>query len=120
MRGKVNKLQKIYLIIYTKRTTCPDWNVKMEQRLIGRGVIFIRSFVNPDMGFRCFSQTFWWGGGDLLLGTIFGPRQEQSQMGGGTCVGGGIRWGTLKDCPLRPKMPPYSKIRANFGVLSIK
>ena len=36
-------------------------------------------------------------------------------------VGDEVRWGgTWKNCPLRPKMAPYIKIRTNFGVLSIK
>ena len=71
---------------------------------------------------RFFHNFFFFGGGGLalILGMIFGPHREQSQMGG-TRVGDGVRWeGTWKYCLLRPKMPSYSKIGATFGVLSIK
>ena len=67
-----------------------------------------------------FFHKIFGGGWDLFSGTIFGPSQGESQMGGGFTSGtesdeGGlwkiVRWG--QKCPLH-------QIRANFGVLSIK
>ena len=67
----------------------------------------------PHWQIRVFLTKFFVGG--LAFGDNFrspsdswGSRRGQSQMRG-----------TWKNCPLRPKNAPYSKIRANFGVLSI-
>ena len=66
------------------------------------------------MFIRVFTQIFG-GGGDLLSGTICGPHWRQSQMGR-TQVGDKLDEGIRKIA----KNAPYSKIRVNFGVLSIK
>ena len=60
-------------------------------------------------------------GGDLLLGTIFSPRQGQSQMGD-LRQGWSQMRGDLEKLSSKTKNAPYMniKIRANFGVLNIK
>ena len=67
-----------------------------------------------------FSQNFWWEGGELAFGHDFSvPVGAESD--GGTHVGDGVKWGgTYKKWSAEAKNAPYSKIRANFGVLSIK
>ena len=64
-----------------------------------------------------FSQNIWWG--DLAFGDDFrSPSGMEPDGGGGTRVGDRVRWGgTWINCPLRPKMLPYSKIGANLGFL---
>ena len=65
-----------------------------------------------------FNKNF--GGGDLLSRRIFGPRRGQSHMGG-THIRDGVRWGgTWKNCPPRPKIPQYGKIRAKFWCFKYK
>ena len=58
-------------------------------------------------------------GGNLLSRTIFSPCRGRSQMGVLT-LGMESDEGGLGKKSTEVKMPPYSKIRANFGVLSIK
>ena len=67
-----------------------------------------------------FHKIFGGGGGDLLLGMIFGPRWGQSQIGGTSHLGRSQMRGHLEKLSAEAKNAPYSKIRANFDVLSIK
>ena len=70
------------------------------------------------LNFRVFHKFF--GGGYLLFGTIFSPRRGQSQMGGALTSGTESDEGDLEKLSTEAKNAPYSKIRANFGVLSMK
>ena len=60
------------------------------------------------------------GEGDSLSGMIFGPRRGRSQMGGTSHRGQGQMREDLEKLSAETKNAPYSKIRANVGVLSIK
>ena len=63
-----------------------------------------------------FSQNFWWGGGDLLSGTIFGPHWDRVRWGR-LASGTESDEGGLEKISAEAKNTPLSKIRANFGVL---
>ena len=59
--------------------------------------------------------------GGLAFGDDFSvPVGDGATWGGDSHQGRSQMRGDLENCPLRPKKSPYSKIRANFGVLSIK
>ena len=69
---------------------------------------------------RVFFTKFLVGWGGLLSGTIFRSLSGTKSDGRDSRRGRSQMRGIWKNCPSRPKMPPYSRIRANFGVLSIK
>ena len=72
-----------------------------------------------------FSQNFCGGGGLAFRDNFWSPSGTESDRGTGirgwTHVGDGVRWGDLEKLSAEAKNTPFSsKMKANFGVLSIK
>ena len=82
-------------------------------------MVIIWWYISRPRLIQGFSQIFWWGGGDLLSGKIFGLCQGQSHMGG-LASGTESDEGDLEKIVRCAKNAPHSKIRANFGILNIK
>ena len=92
-----------------------------EFKAVTRILTHINSKLEKVRLHRVFPKRFWCvGWGVAFVNDFECPFETESDWRGlafGTEPNKGSAW---KNCPLRPKMPPCSKIRANFGVLSIK
>ena len=85
-----------------------NFRMNISSEKFDQGFYFTKFLVGGTC-FRSFGDDFW------------SPSGTESD-GGGARVEDRVIWGEKleKNCPLRPKVPLYSKIRAKFGVLSIE